>query len=274
MMWSTQAELGPLAFGMLDTVLYVSTEQRAELEPQYIHMLTGIRPPTPEFVNEQEVEGWLGGRRVRWVMTGNYIDPAEFPFVERAPRGTPPRPLVVGRVSRADADKFPDDFPESYERLGLEHARFRVMGWGGKLLERWPRERFDERWELLPPRAEPVPAFLHSLDLFVYDLSPRCRESWGRAVVEAMLTGVVPLIPADKRHHLHALVPHGEAGFHCANQAEFGHYARLLERDEKLRLQMSRRAREWAETRLCNAAEHLALWRRVFHGGDGVVPSN
>ncbi len=268
MMWTTREELGPLAFGQFDAVLYVSPEQRTALEPQYLHMLTGLRPPAPERVDERATEGWLAGRRVRWVMTGNYIDPAEFPFHER-PRGTPPRPLVVGRLSRADADKFPEKFPESYAGLGLKDARFRVMGWGGKIAEQWPRKRFDGRWELLPPCAEPTAAFLQSLDLFVYELGASCCESWGRAVVEAMLTGAVPLVPADRRHHLHALVPHGQAGFHCATRAEFGHYARRLEADDALRLKMSRQARAWAEKKLCNTEEHRERWRRLFHGGAG-----
>jgi glycosyltransferase involved in cell wall biosynthesis len=85
-------------------------------------------------------------------------------------------------------------------------------------------------------------------------------------VVEAMLCGVIPLIPADPRHHLHLLVPHGTAGFHCASREEFGHYARLLEEDRELRVRMAREARRHAEEVLCCAEEHLEQWRMVFAG--------
>jgi len=42
---------------------------------------------------------------------------------------------------------------------------------------------------LLPVLQQEAPAFLQSLDLFVYSLSGELRESWGRCVVEAMLSG-------------------------------------------------------------------------------------
>ena len=169
----------------------------------------------------------------------------------------------------ADPFKYPEDFPAHYEGLGLKQARFRVMGWGPKLAEQWSHHTFDERWELLAPMAETPAQFLQSLDLFVYALRSDACESWGRVVVEAMLTGAVPLVPAGPRYHYTNLIRDGESGFLCADQEEFGHYARLLERDEALRLRMSRRAREWAEFKLCDAAEHLAGWRRLFHGGAG-----
>jgi glycosyltransferase involved in cell wall biosynthesis len=139
-----------------------------------------------------------------------------------------------------------------------------VLGWSEKLDTVWPRSEFDDRWELLPAGSMPVDEFLHSLDLFVYEVRPELSESWGRAVVEAMLCGAVPLVPADPRHHLHRLVPHGEAGFHCACREDFGHYARLLETDIALRDRMSRAARRFAEQQLCNVSDHLSRWRMVF----------
>jgi hypothetical protein len=53
----------------------------------------------------------------------------------------------------------------------------------------------------------------HSLDLFVYLLGHRIKESWGRAVVEGMLTGCVPVLPAG--HQFHKLTAHRESGFIC-----------------------------------------------------------
>jgi len=269
MMWTVPNELASVGFGLFDAVLYVSPAQRRTLEPEYLRVLTGIPPETRELADAAATEGWLRPGSIRWVMTGNYIAPAEYPFQERPLDPGNGGPIVIGRLSRPDRFKFPDDFPDHYEGLGLKNARFRVMAWDKELARRWNGHDFDERWEFLSMMAERPANFLQSLDLFVYELGPKFNERWGRSTVEAMLTGAVPLVPADRRHHLHALVPHGEAGFHCDSQEEFGHYARLLEEDPVLRLRMSRRAREWAETKLCNADEHRALWRRVFYGGDG-----
>lgn len=270
MMWHFPAELGAVMFGWIDAVLYVSPAQRATLEPGYLHALNGGAEPmaAAPLADPAAVAGVMrgsNGRVLRWAMPGNYINPDQFTFRER---GAGDRPFTIGRLSRPDPDKFPDDFPASYERLGLrEPHRFRVMAWSERLTERWSEHQFDSRWELLGQAAEPAETFLHSLDVLVYDLSPRFSESWGRAVVEAMLTGAVPLVPSAARHHLHHLVPHGLAGFQCEGSKDFAGYARLLQDEPAQLAAMSRAARRWAEDRLCNAAEHLALWRAVFADG-------
>lgn len=267
MMWHFPAELGAVMFGWIDVVLYVSPVQRAVLEPGYLHALSGGTAPLEAVPLEDPnaVHGVMrvaNGATLRWAMPGNYIDPAQFPFRERGASG---RPFTIGRLSRPDPDKFPDDFPASYEHLGLrEPCRFRVMAWNERLQERWADHPFDQRWELLPQAAEPTSDFLNSLDVLVYEVSPRFSESWGRAVVEAMLTGAVPLIPAASRHHLRNLVPHGVAGFHCEGQVDYARYARLLQDEPERLAAMSRAARDWAQSRLCNAEEHLALWRGIF----------
>ena len=89
-------------------------------------------------------------------------------------------------------------------------------------------------------------------------------ESWGRAAVEAALTGAIPLVPKGGGHHLENLVTDGVSGFHCADDADYRHCARLLQDDPALRRKMSRAAREWSVEKLCNRDDHLALWARVF----------
>jgi len=269
MMWHFDLECGALAIGLIDAVLYVSPVQRRRLEPLYRHAL-GYRGSAANNIEAPEAnEGWLrsadGTRTVRWVTVGNYIDPQLFPFRPRGAWKEEGRPFTIGRLSRPDPDKFPDNFPTSYESLGLiAPVRFCVMGWSEDLSRRWQKHIFDSRWDLLATAAVPSAEFLNSLDVFVYDLSPRFSESWGRAVVEAMLCGAVPLIPGDKRHHLQHLVPHGPAGFHCQSAADFGRYARQLQNEPVLLHRMSCSGRARAEAHLCNPGAHLALWNAVF----------
>jgi len=268
MMWHFRAELGAVMFGWVDVVLYTSAAQRAVLEPGYRHALSGGQEPMVSGpLADPEADGGelcspTSGRRLRWATTGNYIDPGQFPFRER---GVDRRPFTIGRLSRADPAKYPDDFPAGYEAIGLrEPSRFRVMGWSEPVAAKWPDHRFDARWELLGAAAEPTVDFLHSLDVFVYDVSPRLHESWGRAVVEAMLTGAVPVVPRGGGHHLAHLVPDGVAGFQYGGAEEIGRQVRRLQDDPELLRQMSRGARAWAEGHLCRADDHLAKWRRVF----------
>lgn len=263
MMWHHPKELAWVALGRLDRLFYVSPEQRAVLEPGYLECLGG--DPSDACRDPDAMEGWLegaGGRRVSWCMTGNYIDPAYFPWRDRS--GDTGRPLVIGRLSRPDPVKFPPDFPQQWEGFGLRDVRFRVMAWSRELSDRWRDHVFGDRWDLLPQEAETQRDFLHSLDVMVHDVAPGCSESWGRSVVEGMLTGVIPVVPADPRHHLHRLIVHGESGFAFRDYAECREYVRQLAGDAGLRKRMSRNARERAVTVLCNAEEHLRIWERAL----------
>ena len=259
MMWHFEGELAAVRNGLVDRVMYVSPAQREILEPGYRAGKEAMDAPDA-----------LGGAIPRtraapleWTMAGNWIAPAAFPFRQR---GLPSEsPFTIGRLSRPDPDKFPDDFPRFYEDLGLrEPVRFRVMGWSEQLAERWSEHVFDARWQLLPTATEPVVDFLNSLDVLVYSLSPRFKESWGRAVVEAMLCGVVPIVPKGNGHHLEHLVEHDVSGYLCENEGDYGRWARALQNDPALRQRLSLGAREATCRRHCDAVSHLRLWRRVF----------
>lgn len=182
-------------------------------------------------------------------MTGNYVDAEQFPWVERRHAS-----FTIGRLSRPAWEKYPEDFPVFYERLGLPETRFRVMAWSEELARKYRWHQWDRRWDLLVPGKEPAVHFLQSLDLFVYPLGHTFRESWGRSTVEAMLCGAVPLVP--RGHHLENLVLDGEAGFLCGDIAEWQKHARRLRLDYPFRAAMSRRCREHAAERLCNPEEH------------------
>lgn len=231
MMWHHQGELEAVRDGLIDKVLYTSAVQERVLSPGY---------------------GELPG-----LITGNYIDPSFFPFKERRNEV-----FTIGRLSRADPVKYPEDFPVFYECLELPEVRFRVMAWDDTLGHKYRWHRFDARWELLKAEQQSAVEFLQSLDLFVYPLGHNFTESWGRSTVEAMLTGAIPLVPPG--HHLENLMIHGETGFICGDFLEYQEHAQKLFHDGALRDSMARRCREHAAQRLCNREEHLKLWLEVF----------
>jgi hypothetical protein len=270
MMWHITGEIGLIMTGVIDHVIYVSEVQRRLLEPLLRHAWSGLQiHPSEPLLHPNTSQGEIASphslnAKLHWVITGNYIDPDTFPFVDRWRQRPGNTPLRIGRLSRPDPVKFPFDFPHSYEGLGLKNATFSVMGWSQQVASRWPDHQYDHRWRLLPPTTMPAVKFLSSLDLFVYDLSPAFRESWGRAVVEAMLTGAIPLVPNGGGHHLQELVPHGRGGFLCNSRADFKRYARLLEKDPSLCAKMSRAARKHAATVLNNADDHRQRWDALF----------
>jgi hypothetical protein len=227
MTWAFKGEAEAVRAGWIDRVLYVSEHQARALAE--VH------------------------RGVTSFLTGNYIDPADYPWRERR------NPIfTLGRLSRHDPMKYPLNFPSFFEEFRLSDVRYRIMAWSPEVHRQYRWHRFGPEWELLPANREPAARFLHSLDVFVYPLGHRIQESWGRAVVEAMLTGAVPVVPAGQQFD--KLLVHGESGFICHAYSEWKACVRELCENYPLRLKVSRQAAAHARERLCHPEEHRRRW--------------
>jgi glycosyltransferase involved in cell wall biosynthesis len=227
MMFPFKGEAEAVKEGLVDRVLFVSEFQANA----FANVYRGI----PSFV------------------TGNYVDPDDYCWRKRANMT-----FTIGRLSRADPMKYPLDFPVFYEELGLKEVRYRVMAWDPEVGKQYRWHRFGPQWDLLPVGKESALKFLYSLDVFVYPLGHRIKESWGRAVVEAMLTGCIAVVPAG--HQFQKLLVHGESGFICTQYGEWKAVVRELYENYPLRDQIGKRAAEHAREKLCNPVEHRAKW--------------
>jgi hypothetical protein len=286
MMWAIPGELGALAAGLVDTVLFTGDLQRDALTPAFLTALGGAKSgklPAPSLRRMPHqlhlkhpkshpahggAQGVLRGKcgSVRWATVGNFVNPDAFPFVDRS-RRRKGAPLVIGRLSRADWSKYPANFPETYERLDLPNdTRFRVMAWSPELKKRWPDWRPSKQWKLLPAMAERPAKFLQSLDLFVYDTHKTFAESWGRAIVEAMLSGALPILPLNLKHHFTQMVPQLEGALYCRNKNEWGAEVRAVSWERAVLHMYQRLSAEFARDFLCVAAHHRASWQAALSG--------
>ena len=104
----------------------------------------------------------------------------------RAARSGPP---VTGRHARDDVKKWPErpeDLLAAYPESGA--VRVRVLGGSRavvKILGRQPAG-----WEVLPFGSVPPEDFLAGLDAYVYFTHSGMREAFGRAVLEALASGL------------------------------------------------------------------------------------
>ena len=223
MMWPFKGEHDAIQQGLVDRVLWVSEFQRNAL---------------------CNVHGSVPGSIV-----GNYIDPDDFAYqVRRNPVFT------IGRVSRPDPVKYPLNFPQFYESLGIRDIRFRVMAWSEALSRQYRWHRFDSRWDLLKANQIATRDLLNSLDLFVYPLGHRVEESWGRSVVEAMLTGCPPLVP--RGHQFHKLLVNGESGLICDSYDDWKDGIRHLFHDYSARVRMGKIGSDYARITHCDPVKH------------------
>lgn len=96
--------------------------------------------------------------------------------------------LTTGRHGRPHPDKWGDTPAEIAASLPAgPQTHIRTMGTGREFFEDMGVD--TAAWDVLPFNAEPVPAFLDSLDVFSYFHNSRWTETFGRTVAEAMLMG-------------------------------------------------------------------------------------
>ena len=122
------------------------------------------------------------------------VDPKEWqkPSIDFDGRRVP----VIGRHSRDDRMKW----PESREALLAAYpadssVKVRAMGGAETVTKILGKENVPENWELLGRDEEDVRAFLHSLDFYVFFQNSNAIEAFGRAILEAIASDLVVLLP-------------------------------------------------------------------------------
>ncbi len=180
----------------------------------------------------------------------------EFPFRPLAHEAK--TPLVVGRISRADADKYSNNTWPIYRHIP-HPIRARVMAWDPRIEKKLGP---PPPWaECLPANAESAPEFFGKLHAML-QVNGQAEENWPRSGLEAMASGVPVVV--QNAWGWREMVRHGRTGYLASNDHELAFYAARLAYDEDLRLRMAARARRTLEDDLANPDVLWAAWRTVF----------
>jgi len=166
--------------------------------------------------------------------------------------------FTIGRISRADGDKFSPRTWRIYECVP-HPIRARVMGWGTEVSARLGR---PPHWaECLPPGSATPHQFLATPHAMV-QVNGHAVENWPRVALEAMAAGV-PIV-AERRGGWPEMIRHGQTGFLCRTDDEIAYYTARLAYDEELRIEMVHAARAALEHELAEPETIFAGWRRLF----------
>ena len=203
---------------------------------------------------ESELKGYGYSPRQGAVIRGAFLVD-DFPFQPR-PHGQG-EPFVVGRISRADPAKYTADTWSVYREI--DHPiEARVMAWDRRIARKLGR--CPDWADCLPANAEPSVDFLGRLHCMIQ--RGDCRENWPRSGLEAMALGV-PIV-AQNHSGWREMIRDGETGFLVDGPEASAERATQLARDEPLRLQIARNARDALEQDLACPDRIWQAWRELF----------
>lgn len=119
---------------------------------------------------------------------------------------------VVGRHSRDNRMKWPST-SEVMDIVYPGDGRFdvRIMGGARNALDVLNRSEIPPGWIVYKTDELPVKDFLWSLDYFVFYQHPTAVEAFGRAILEALASGVVVILPDSFKRVF------GQAAIYCEN---------------------------------------------------------
>jgi hypothetical protein len=223
--------------GCFDRHVFQSGYQRDQLVPQLRH---------------------FGYDDARGAVIRGALDAAEFPFAPRPHAAG--EALVIGRISRAEPDKFARNLWQVYART--PHAvSARVLGWSRDVEARLGQ---PPRWaQCFAAGAQPVGPFLKTLHALV-QLNGGAVENWPRVGLEAMAAGV-PLV-VEAKGGWNEMIQHGRTGYLCGSDEEMAYYTARLAYDEPHRLEIARQARAVLLTELAESETIWRTWRTLFEG--------
>lgn len=205
-------------------------------------------------------------RNHRKILTRNYGSPSEFltftPYfhAENFKFVLKDNPTTnLGRISRADADKFTQNNFYIWERIvSPKWKKGYVLGWNEKSQEKVGKP-FDWIKTFRNQTEFPVSDFYSTVDLIVQPTDT--TENLPRIGFEAMSSGV-PLV-VDNRGGWRFLIEHGVTGFLCNHERDFIYWGSRLAYEDDLRWKIAEKAKNRCHENYGFEASKES-WRKVL----------
>ena len=224
--------------GPFDAHVFQSDFQRSMIEPELTKLDSGYRPELAHMIRGAfDFQDWTFAPRP-------HADFEEF---------------FLGRVARADRDKWSTSTYKVYGQVSYQHKRAILLGVTADTRQHLGSPPW---WvDTLGPNAIDVPTFLSRLHCLL-PINGGARENWPRAGLEAMAAGV-PVV-AQRQWGWCEMIEHGVTGFLGSSDEELAHWAAVLAWDEPLRLRIAQQARERLEAVLANPVTLWAGWQKAL----------
>lgn len=199
----------------------------------------------------------FGYQRSQGHLIRGAFDVAEFPLRPRAHRRG--ERFVVGRVSRAEPDKFPRELWQTFR--GVPHPlSVKVLGFSTRIREKVGPP--PPSCETFAPGGVPVGEFLSTLHAMV-QANDQAVENWPRVGLEAMASGV-PLV-VENKGGWREMLRHERTGLLCDSREEMSYQIARLAYDEQFRIGLGVAARQAVEA-FCEPAAWWQSWKQLLEG--------
>lgn len=240
MTWHVRAELEAHRQGWLDVFGFNSSYQRSHLLPE----LLTIRPV-------QELHGYRP-----FFNLNNAAQQLQFSY--RAPDAW----FGLGRVSRADPDKFSCDMWRIFDKVCAPRpTKTFILGYSDEVAAKTGPPPATLDWMVWSPGAIPVRQLYERLHVLIHKTGGS-RESYGRVVLEAYAAGVPVIVEDD--YAFPDLVVQGVTGYRCRSSDEMSYRASELAFDEAKRKNMARAAYEHLAHEIAAPEKCWQPWQELF----------
>lgn len=240
MTWLFDAEKIAHKNRWIDKFIFVSDYQEQLLVPQ----LETISPTN-------KLEGYFP-----YFNINNPIQKLKFQYKENS------NYFCMGRVSRDDPAKFSSDTWNIFYKVcsPLPTKTF-ILGISDKVIKKIgdPPQGLD--WMFWSPNSIPVHEFYDRIHVMIHKTGGS-RESFGRTVLEAYCSGVIPIV--EDSYAMPQLVIDGITGFRCNSSDEFSYRASQLAFNHKMRKKMTYSGYDFLINNLCNEEKCIAPWLKLL----------
>ena len=190
----------------------------------------------------------------------------EFPF--RPLEHKQGEPFLVGRISRADPDKYSSNTWPIYGRIP-HPIRARLMAWDDRIQNKLGPP--PEWAECLHVNHETPQEFFGKLHAML-QVNGGAGENWPRSGLEAMACGVPVVV--QNQWGWREMVRHGQTGYLCDSDDQLAYYTAKLAYEEEHRMNMAYQARRMLEEELASPEVLWQQWARVFRSCSGARTEN
>lgn len=235
MTWCFDDEKKGIADGLIDICLY-----------ETVHQYNNVVPILSEHGHS------------RHLFVSHYFDQSQFPFYQERSKNQ----FRVGRISRADLDKFNKWQYWIYERIISKNpVHVITLGYKPELINKCPLVNFNHPNQLFyKPGEINQQTFYMWCDVLV--MTTDTFENLPRVGLECMSSGTILVV--DNRGGWQLEVEDSKTGFLCNDQYDMALKASLLAQDIKLKNEMRRNAKAKLETEY-GIKKSKQSWETIFN---------